>query len=151
MFALRFGAYQIAFNDDITGESRILFHRNIAERVQEIAPFLTFDSRSVSRARRRTRCTGWHDAYTTSNRYPYSTPAGGVNYIRNSVKVVIDAYNGTTTFYTADANDAVLATYARVFPGMFKPLEDMPARSVRTSAIRKTSSRCRRRSLPRIT
>jgi uncharacterized protein len=125
MFALRFGAYQIAFNDDITGESRILFHRNIAERVQEIAPFLTFD-RDPYLVLADGRLYWMQDAYTTSDRYPYSTPAGGVNYIRNSVKVVIDAYNGTTTFYTADANDAVLATYARVFPGMFKRLEDMP-------------------------
>jgi uncharacterized membrane protein (UPF0182 family) len=68
-----------------------------------------------------------YDAYTTSARYPYSTPAGGVNYIRNSVKIVIDSYNGTTTFYAADAADPVLATYAKVFPGMFKPLGEMPA------------------------
>jgi uncharacterized membrane protein (UPF0182 family) len=68
-----------------------------------------------------------YDAYTTSQLYPYSTPAGGLNYIRNSVKVVIDSYHGTTTFYTADAGDPVLATYAKVFPGMFKPLSDMPA------------------------
>jgi uncharacterized membrane protein (UPF0182 family) len=126
MFALRFGAYQIAFNDDITSESRILFHRNIAERVQEIAPFLTFD-RDPYLVLADGRLYWMYDAYTTSTRYPYSTPAGGVNYIRNSVKVVIDAYNGTTTFYTADARDPVLATYANVFPGMFKPLSEMPA------------------------
>jgi uncharacterized membrane protein (UPF0182 family) len=126
MFALRFGAYQIAFNDDITGESRILFHRNIAERVEEIAPFLTFD-RDPYIVLADGRFYWMYDAYTTSNRYPYATPAGNVNYIRNSVKVVIDAYNGTTTFYTADASDPVLATYASVFPGMFKLLGDMPA------------------------
>jgi uncharacterized protein len=126
MFALRFGAYQIAFNDDMTAESRILFHRNIAERVAEIAPFLTFD-RDPYLVLADGRLYWMYDAYTTSDRYPYSTPAGGLNYIRNSVKVVIDAYNGTTTFYAADATDPVLATYARVFPGMFKPLAEMPA------------------------
>ena len=126
MFALRFGAYQIAFNDDITGESRILFHRNIAERVQEIAPFLTFD-RDPYLVLADGRLYWMYDAYTTSDRYPYSTPAAGVNYIRNSVKIVIDAYNGTTTFYAADPRDPVLATYANVFPGMFKPLAEMPA------------------------
>ena len=126
LFALRFGAYQIAFNDDITGESRILFHRNIAERVQEIAPFLTFD-RDPYLALADGRLYWMYDAYTTSNRYPYSTPAAGVNYIRNSVKIVIDAYNGTTTFYAADPKDPVLATYGKVFSGMFKPLAEMPA------------------------
>ena len=126
MFALRFGAYQIAFNDDITGESRILFHRNIAERVQEIAPFLTFD-RDPYLVLADGHLYWMYDAYTTSSRYPYSTPAGSVNYIRNSVKIVIDAYNGTTTFYAADPKDPVLATYATVFSGMFKPLTSMPA------------------------
>jgi uncharacterized membrane protein (UPF0182 family) len=126
MFALRFGAYQIAFNDDISGESRILFHRNIAERVQEIAPFLTFD-RDPYLVLADGRLYWMYDAYTTSNRYPYSTLAGGVNYIRNSVKIVIEAYHGTTTFYAADPRDPVLATYANVFSGMFKPLAEMPA------------------------
>jgi uncharacterized membrane protein (UPF0182 family) len=127
MFALRFGAYQIAFNDDITGESRILFHRNIAERVEEIAPFLTFD-RDPYLVLAEGRLFWMYDAYTTSGRYPYSTPAGtGLNYIRNSVKVVIDAYNGTTIFYAADPADPIVATYGVVFPGMFKPLDQMPA------------------------
>jgi uncharacterized membrane protein (UPF0182 family) len=126
MFALRFGAYQIAFNDDMSGESRILFHRNIAERVQEIAPFLTFD-RDPYVVLADGRLYWMYDAYTTSSRYPYSTPAGGVNYIRNSVKIVIDAYNGTTTFYAADPRDPVLATYAKVFADLFKPLAAMPA------------------------
>jgi uncharacterized membrane protein (UPF0182 family) len=126
MFALRFGAYQIAFNDGITAESRILFHRNIAERVAEIAPFLTFD-RDPYIVLADGRLYWMYDAYTTSDRYPYSTPAGGLNYIRNSVKVVIDAYNGTTTFYAADAKDPLLATFSGVFPALFKPLDQMPA------------------------
>jgi uncharacterized membrane protein (UPF0182 family) len=126
LFALRFGAYQIAFNTDITGESRILFHRNIAERIREIAPFLTFD-RDPYLVLADGRLFWMADAYTTTDRYPYATPAGpGLNYIRNSVKVVIDAYNGTTTYYTSDAKDPVLATYAKVFPALFKPLDAMP-------------------------
>jgi uncharacterized membrane protein (UPF0182 family) len=127
MFALRFGAYQIAFNDDITPESRIIFHRNIVERVAEIAPFLSYDADPYL-VLADGRLYWMYDAYTTSDRYPYSTPAAnGLNYIRNSVKIVIDAYNGTTTFYAADPKDPVLATYTGVFPDLFKPLAAMPA------------------------
>ena len=93
------------------------------------------------------------DAYTTST--PLSVLDAGrdrVNYIRNSVKFVIDAYDGTTTAYLADADDPIAATYARIFPGMFKPLAEMPATHPRARALsRKTSSRCRRRSMRRIT
>ena len=94
-----------------------------------------------------------YDAYTTSDRYPYSTPVdGGVNYIRNSVKFVIDAYDGTTTAYLADAGDPIAATYARIFPGLFAPLAEMPAAHPRsTCATRRTSSRCRRACSPPIT
>jgi hypothetical protein len=67
-----------------------------------------------------------YDAYTTSAMYPYSTPAGPVNYIRNSMKFVIDAYNGSVDAYLADPDDPIAATYARIFPGTFKPLADMP-------------------------
>jgi uncharacterized protein len=127
VFAIRFGAYQMLLSDDINADSRILFHRNIRERLQEIAPFLTWDQDPylvVADGR-----LYWlADAYTISNRYPYSTPAGGgINYIRNSVKAVIDAYHGTTTFYLADAADPIAGTYARIFPDLFKPLEQMPA------------------------
>jgi len=126
MFALRFGAYQIAFNDGITGDSRILFHRNITERVTEIAPFLRFD-RDPYLVLADGRLFWMYDAYTTSDRYPYATPSvPGVNYIRNAVKVVIDAYNGTTTFYAADPADPILATYRAIFPTLFTPFENMP-------------------------
>ncbi|MDA1183970.1 MAG: UPF0182 family protein [Acidobacteria bacterium] len=127
VFALRFGAYQILLSDAINDESRILFLRNIHERVQKLAPFLSFDQDPylvVADGR-----LFWiYDAYTTSARYPYSTPggAGGLNYIRNSVKIVIDAYHGTTTVYMADADDPIAATYARIFPDLFTPLADMP-------------------------
>ena len=127
LFALRFGAYQIVLSNDINAESRILFNRDIRTRVRTLAPFLSFDQDPylvVADGR-----LFWiQDAYTTSTRYPYSTPtAGGVNYIRNSVKFVIDAYQGTTTAYLADPEDPIAATYARIFPGLFRPLADMPA------------------------
>jgi hypothetical protein len=127
VFALRFGSYQIVLSDDITTESRILFNRNIRERLRHLAPFLVFDQDPylvVADGRLFWMC----DAYTMSGRYPYSTPSGaGVNYIRNSVKITIDAYHGTTTMYLADATDPIAATYARMFGGIFRPLDEMPA------------------------
>ena len=128
MFALRFGAYEIVLSTELGDESRILFLRNIRERVQKLAPFLAFD-RDPYLVVADGRLFWMYDGYTTSNRYPYSTPSGpgGLNYIRNSVKVVIDAYHGTTTFYIADAVDPIAAAYARIFPGMFVPLDQMPA------------------------
>ena len=128
VFALRFGAYQILLSDDINDESRILFLRNIQERVQKLAPFLSFDQDPYLVVADG-RLFWMYDAYTTSNRYPYSTPggAGGLNYIRNAVKIVIDAYHGTTTVYLADPEDPIAATYARIFPDMFTPLAEMPA------------------------
>jgi uncharacterized protein len=127
VFALRFRAYQIVLSNDINDESRILFNRDIRTRVRTLAPFLSFDQDPylvVADGR-----LFWiYDAYTVSARYPYSSPTvGNVNYIRNSVKFVIDAYHGTTTAYLADAQDPIAATYARIFPDMFKPLAEMPA------------------------
>ncbi|OFW01745.1 MAG: hypothetical protein A3I61_15260 [Acidobacteria bacterium RIFCSPLOWO2_02_FULL_68_18] len=128
LFALRFGAYQIILSNDINEESRILFYRNIRERVQKLAPFLSFD-RDPYLVVADGRLYWMYDAYTTSTRYPYSTPAGpgGISYIRNAVKIVIDAYHGTTTVYLADPADPIAATYARAFPDLFAPLDRMPA------------------------
>jgi uncharacterized membrane protein (UPF0182 family) len=127
LFALRFGAYQIVLSDDIRADSRILFNRNIGERVRLIAPFLTFDQDPYL-VLASGRLYWIYDAYTTSSAYPYSTrAAGSINYIRNSVKFVIDAYQGTTTAYLADAEDPIAATYARIFPTLFKPIAEMPA------------------------
>jgi uncharacterized membrane protein (UPF0182 family) len=126
VFALRFGSYQIVLNDDITDESRILFNRNIRERLRRVAPFLVFDQDPylvVADGRLFWMC----DAYTTSGRYPYSTPSrAGPNYIRNSVKITIDAFHGTTTLYLADATDPIAATYDRMFNGIFRPMSEMP-------------------------
>jgi hypothetical protein len=126
LFALRFGSYQIILNDGIGAESRVIFNRNIRQRVATIAPFLIFDQDPYL-VLAAGRLYWLLDAYTTSELYPYSTPAGRVNYIRNSVKFVIDAYDGTTTAYMADPRDPIAATYARIFPDMFKAMSDMPA------------------------
>jgi uncharacterized membrane protein (UPF0182 family) len=125
LFSLRFRSIKSLLSDDLTAESRILFHRRISERVELIAPFLAYDPDpylSIDRG----RLVWIQDAYTTSNRYPYAERAGGVNYIRNSVKVVIDAYHGTTTYYLIDPTDPVAATIGRAFPGLFRPASEMP-------------------------
>src|SRR6185436_4997766 len=127
LFAFRFGAYQMVLSDDIGPESRILFNRAIGERVRAIAPFLEFD-RDPYLVLADGRLFWIYDAYTTSSRYPYSAPVnnGRINYIRNAVKFVIDANDGTTTAYLADTRDPIAAAYGRAFPGMFTPMDRMP-------------------------
>jgi uncharacterized membrane protein (UPF0182 family) len=126
LFAIHFRSYQILLSDDITPESRLMFDRQIRSRVEKIAPFLTFDSDPYP-VIAEGRIFWMQDAYTTSNRYPYSTSAGATNYIRNAVKIVIDAYNGTTTFYLAEAGDPSVQTLAKIFPTLLRPLSEMPA------------------------
>ena len=126
LFAARFRSYQILLSDDITSDSRLMFDRHIRRRVSKIAPFLLYDEDPypvVSDGR-----IFWiQDAYTATERYPYSTAAaGGVNYIRNSVKVVIDAYEGSVAFYFADPEDPIAQTLARIFPDLLRPMTDMP-------------------------
>jgi hypothetical protein len=122
------GDVNILLSRYLTGDSRILIHRNIRDRIETIAPFLQLDHDPyivVSDGR-----LYWiEDAYTTSDWFPSAEPQPDqdINYIRNSVKVVVDAYNGTVTFYVADAADPILATYRHIFPGLFQPLTAMPA------------------------
>src|SRR5581483_9687071 len=111
--------------NDLTDESRVLFHRRIDERVKTIAPFLIYDPDPYL-AIDHGRLFWIQDAYTTTDRYPYATPTGGLNYIRNSIKVVIDAYHGTTTFYRVDEKDPIAATLDRAFPGLLQPFKSMP-------------------------
>jgi uncharacterized membrane protein (UPF0182 family) len=127
LFALRFGSYQIILSDDIGAESRILFNRRIGDRVRTIAgDFLRLDQDPYL-VLADGRLHWIYDAYTTSRRYPYSSHAAdGSNYWRNSVKFVVDAYDGTVTAYLADERDPIAATYARIFPGLFTPLDKMP-------------------------
>ncbi len=121
----------LPFSDDVTPESRLLMHRNIRDRVARLAPFLTFDRDPYMVVGDDGRLSWIIDAYTSSDSYPYSTHYGldddSVNYIRNSVKVVIDAYNGTTTFYVFDTEDPVLAAYRRIYPALFTDASRMPA------------------------
>ncbi len=120
---------KLLLSGSITNESRIILHRNIIERVNKIAPFIKYDEDPyivIAEGR-----LYWIiDGYTVSNQYPYSTPtrmAGeSLNYIRNSVKVVIDAYNGDVDYYIADKEDPVILTYQNIFPSLFKPIEEMP-------------------------
>jgi uncharacterized protein len=127
LFAWYFEDLNILISRYITGDSRIMFRRTVQERVLTIAPFLRLDHDPyvvISEG----RLFWMQDAYTTSDYFPYAQPLPnrGLNYIRNSVKVVIDAYNGTVDFYLADPSDPIAATYQRIFPGLFKPLEAMP-------------------------
>ena len=127
LFATRFGDMKLLLSDDLTAESRVLFYRNIRERLARVAPFLRFDNDPylvISEGR-----LFWiADAYTVSDRYPYSQPvSGGINYIRNSVKAVVDAYHGQVWLYVADERDPLIQTYSRIFPDILRPLAEMPA------------------------
>jgi uncharacterized membrane protein (UPF0182 family) len=126
MLAMRFGSSDILFSPSLLPESRVLMYRRISDRVRRIAPFLTYDGDpylAISQG----RLIWIQDAYTTSTRYPYSTPVrSGLNYIRNSVKVTIDAYHGTIAFHVVDTKDPIAATLASVFPGLLRPLSAMP-------------------------
>ncbi len=126
VFATRFGSQQILFSSDISDESRVLFHRRIRERVETIAPFLWYDDDPYLVVADG-RLVWLQDAYTWSGDYPYSTPAAnGINYVRNAVKVAIDAFDGTTTYYLSDPADPIARTYQRMFPTLFRPLTEMP-------------------------
>ncbi len=126
LMALRFGEYRILISGEINNDSRLVYDRNIHDRVRKIAPFLSYDSDPyivVNDGR-----LFWiQDAYTVTDRYPYSGPQEDINYIRNSVKVVIDAYNGNVDYYIIDPEDPLVQTYNKIFPEMFSTMEEMPA------------------------
>ncbi|MDH5781255.1 MAG: UPF0182 family protein, partial [Dehalococcoidia bacterium] len=126
VYAWQFADFNILISGELTPESRALYYRNIRERVSHLAPFLELDSDPYM-VMMEGRLFWIQDAYTTTNRYPYSEPLGeGINYIRNSVKAVIDAYNGSVTFYVTDPEDALIRTYQSIFPKLFVPAEQMP-------------------------
>jgi uncharacterized membrane protein (UPF0182 family) len=127
LFAYYFSDPNLILSGYMTIDSRIMIRRNVQERVSTIAPFLRLDHDPylvVSSG----RMFWMQDAYTTNSYFPYSEPVHGLdlNYIRNSVKVVVDAYNGTVDFYLIDSGDAVAATWQRIFPSLFKPFTTMP-------------------------
>lgn len=116
---------KILMSSSITSESRIILNRNIVKRVQEIAPFLTYDSDPYIVVHDG-RLVWMMNAYTSTDKYPFSEPNEGVNYIRNSVKVVVDAFNGNVDFYVTDENDPIINCYLKIYKGLFKPLSEMP-------------------------
>jgi len=121
---------KLPFSDDVTPDSRLLMRRTLRDRVSTLAPFLTFDPDPYIVLDDDGRLSWMMDGFTSSDSYPYSShfPLGGnsINYMRNSVKVVIDAYDGTTTFYVFDSEDPIIAAYRRIFPSLFKDASTMP-------------------------
>ena len=126
VYAWEFGDYNILISDAINDESRLLYRRNIQDRVEMIAPFLALDSDPYLVVAEDGQLFWFQDAYTHSDRYPYSTRMGGLNYIRNSVKVVINAFDGTTTFYLIEPDDPIAQVYQGIYPDLFTPFEEMP-------------------------
>ena len=129
IFAAHYASFRILLAEDLRSESRILYHRRIHERVKKITPFISFDRDAYLVISQEGRLFWILDGYTTSERFPYSEPLRrqGPNYIRNPVKVVVDAYHGTVDYYLSDPADPIMQTYAKIFPGLVKPLEQMPA------------------------
>ncbi len=128
MFAIKFNTSKVFLSTDITPESRVLFYRNIRERLNKIAPFLIYDADPYLVISDSGRLFWIMDAYTASRNLPYSMPINrNINYLRNSVKVVVDAYNGSVQFYyVSDPEDVIVKVYSRAFPGIFNPLKEMP-------------------------
>ena len=126
LFAINKGELNFLLSRDINSSSKILINRNIVDRAKAIAPFLTYDKDPY------VVISGGKiyyilDAYTSTNKYPYSQPQNGINYIRNSVKVIIDAYDGSTNFYMVDSTDPIVLTYAKTYPNLFKNISKVPA------------------------
>ncbi|MDY7077169.1 MAG: UPF0182 family protein [Chloroflexota bacterium] len=125
-FALHFDSLPILLSEAIRPDSRILFHRALSDRVETLAPMLWFDADPYP-VIIDGKIIWLYDAYTWSARFPYSNPTQGLNYIRNSVKITVDAYTGETTFYVVDPSDPLIQTYQAVFPDLFTPVEEMDA------------------------
>ncbi len=133
MYAWKYDAHKQLFSGYFNDESRIMFDRNIVDRVRKLAPFLTFDRDPYPVITEDGHVKYIIDAYTTARNYPYAEryqgelrTFAGENYIRNSVKAVVDAYDGTVQFYVVDPDDTIISTYQGVFPGLFRPLDAMP-------------------------
>ncbi|MFW5979383.1 MAG: UPF0182 family protein [Halanaerobium sp.] len=127
MYALRFGTTRIMLSNDINNQSQIMYERNIHQRVRKAAPFLRYDSDPYI-VNAEGRLFWIYDAYTTTDLYPYAQPFNeqGDNYIRNSIKVVVDAYNGTLDYYVIDDQDPIAVTYSRIFDDLFKSADQIP-------------------------
>lgn len=125
LFSIREGNPKILFSGSINSESKILLNRNIVDRVKNIAPFLKYDSDPYA-VIHDGRLVWILDAYTVSDKYPFSETYNGINYMRNSIKIIIDAYNGDTNFYIVDKNDPIAASYSKIFKGLFKDGSEIP-------------------------
>ncbi|MBU4502920.1 MAG: UPF0182 family protein [Nanoarchaeota archaeon] len=123
--AMQFRDVKILLSSDMTPESKIMFSRNIKERISKITPFLQLDNDPYL-VIDQGKLYWMQDAYTLTGNFPYSQKMGSINYIRNSVKIVVDAYNGDVTYYIVDKNDPLIQTFANIFPGQFKNYEEMP-------------------------
>jgi len=133
LFSIREGSYRMLISKNIDKDSRIIINRNIIQRVSQIAPFIYFDRDAYIVANQDDGKLYWIiEGFTLSDRFPYSQPTNllfgdwDINYIRNSVKAVVDAYDGTTNFYIADEKDPVIKVYNKIFSDLFKPISDMP-------------------------
>jgi hypothetical protein len=128
LFAIHFADINLVLNSDIQSDSKLLWRRNIVERIRMAAPFLRFDADPYIVVGEDGHLYWMLDAYTVSSRFPYSEPLQDqpINYIRNSVKIVTNAYNGKMTFYLVDENEPIAAAYSRIFPQLFTPYSAMP-------------------------
>ncbi|WP_352420901.1 UPF0182 family protein [Proteiniborus sp.] len=129
LYAIKNGDFKLFISGNINSDSRIIMYRNINERVKKLAPFLHYDEDAYIVMNQEDGKLYWIiDGYTTSDRYPYSQPYNqtGVNYVRNSVKAVVDAYNGNTKFYVVDEKDPLIMTYSKVFEDLFTSIDQMP-------------------------
>lgn len=125
LYAIKEQDINIILSKDITKDSKILFNRNIIERVKKIAPFIKYD-KDPYMVVNDGKLYWIIDGYTTTNLYPYSEPYKDINYIRNSVKVIVDAYDGTVDFYVSDKNDPIVESLSKMFKGLFKDIDEMP-------------------------
>lgn len=129
LFAWKFSDANILLSGYITPSSKIVYDHTIGDVVRKTAPYLQLDQDPYLVIVNGNLYWIW-DAYTVSSNFPYATPVGGVNYMRNSVKIIIDAYNGNATFYrmdTPDRPDPIIDAYSRVFPTLYRPASEMPA------------------------
>lgn len=128
LLAMRFGTLNILLSGDIGSESRVLYNREVEGRVKQALPFLTFDADPYMVINSKGELYWILDGFTSTDRYPYSQRLeDGTSYMRNSVKVTVDAYNGTLAAYVADPSDPLVRTYAKIFPGIMVPMSAMPA------------------------
>ncbi|NQU99295.1 MAG: UPF0182 family protein [Parcubacteria group bacterium] len=125
LLAIKFNSLKTFLSNDITNDSQALYYRNIDERVKKVLPFLTFDSDPYIIVTDEGELKWIYDAYVSSNLYPNSQKMDGINYMRNSVKIVIDAYSGKMDFYIAEKDDPVIQTYAKIFNDTFKDMSEM--------------------------